>query len=169
MTRSMTSDFSRAAAAAYRMREEFPTPYLSFDVFLPISVLPGLYVCEYTTFCNLNHMTMERFLALAPSEDGFSFRRRDEYLIVYNSSPDIPITRQRFTIAHELGHYVLQHRSQTDMEEREADCFARNLLAPRRLALKYSIDFRDYPKVFGVSAAAARMCERFRTYDEQYI
>jgi hypothetical protein len=165
----MTSDFARAAAAAYRMREEFSTPFLAFDVFLPISVLPGLAACEYTTFCNLNGITMDKFLELAPSEDGFSFRRRDEYLIIYNSSPDIPKTRQRFTIAHELGHYVLKHHAQTDTEEREADCFARNLLAPRRLALKYGVSFRDYPDAFHISAAAARMCERFREYDEQYI
>ena len=50
----------------------------------------------------------------------------------------------------------------------EADCFARNLLAPRRVALEQGLDFADYPKVFGISAAAARMCERWQEMDEEY-
>lgn len=40
-------------------------------------------------------------------------------------------TRQRFTIAHELGHLVLHADGTDDNSEREADQFASGLLIPR--------------------------------------
>ncbi len=82
---------------------------------------------------------------------GFLFRRGVETIIGVNTSH--PSTRQRFTIAHELGH-VLLHESRpdelhvdrrfevkfrdsrsslgTDIEEREANLFAAELLMPQR-------------------------------------
>ena len=39
--------------------------------------------------------------------------------------------RLRFTLAHELGHVALRHGGEGEHEEREADCFASHLLAPR--------------------------------------
>lgn len=165
-------NYRRAIAAAYKSREKFDPGwrYAVFDPFLLTSVHPRMRVCKYTTFAKLHGLEITEMLRNAPSYDGFTLRRRNNFIIVYNDAPSIPETRKRFTVAHELGHVVLQHKMEgDDIEEREADCFARNLLAPRRLALKYGVDFRDYPKVFGISAAAARMCERFRTYDEQYI
>ena len=168
MMRSRSSNFARAVAAAYAMRKQFDTGTLRFDVFVPISVLPNLSVCQYTTFCNLHGLTLDEFLSIVPSQDGFSLRRGREHLIVYNNDPDIPETRRRFTIAHELGHYVLNHHLQTETEEREADCFARNLLAPRLVAIKNGINYEDYPRVFGISSTAARMCEVREVTDRQY-
>lgn len=69
---------------------------------------------------------------------------------LYVNSAD-PLTRQTFTIAHELGHWILhrtyflehpdrypvlprfQRPSERDPMEQEANCFAANLLVPRRL------------------------------------
>lgn len=58
-----------------------------------------------------------------------------EWMIAYNDSH--PASRQRFTIAHELGHIVLDHDASmaTDDEaaaqmERDADAFASALLMP---------------------------------------
>jgi hypothetical protein len=42
-----------------------------------------------------------------------------------------PPTRQRFTVAHELGHAVLRHRVPADRLEVEANAFAAELLLPR--------------------------------------
>jgi len=42
-------------------------------------------------------------------------------------------TRQRFTIAHELGHLVLHAEGTDDHSEREADQFASALLIPRQM------------------------------------
>jgi Zn-dependent peptidase ImmA (M78 family) len=42
-------------------------------------------------------------------------------------------TRQRFTIAHELGHLVLYAEGTDEDSEREADQFAGALLIPRAM------------------------------------
>lgn len=80
--------------------------------------------------------------------------------------------RQTFTVAHELGHYLLQHtpeqygvlmrwplpnQEKTNIEK-EADVFAANLLVPRGLLLKtmkqYGLNEEHadiLAKIFGVS------------------
>lgn len=161
-----------AVATAYMFREKYDPGwrYALFDPFLPISTNPSLLCAKFSTLAARNGQDIQTFLQTAPSSDGFTLRRGTKYIIVYNDSVFLPESRVRFTLAHELGHVVLQHKMEGDeVEEQEANTFARNLLAPRRLALKYGISFGDYPKVFGVSAAAARMCERFREIDERYI
>ena len=82
--------------------------------------------------------------------------------------------RQNFTIAHELGHFLLGHLNSNEYNvlyrnnefsdsplEREANCFAANLLVPEKL-LKKAI--KDYPfitdyqlgNLFGVSEAVIK-------------
>lgn len=170
MMRSMKSEpnFRRAVQAAYRMRDKYSTERAMFDPFLPISVEKNLAVCKYSTFCELHGLDVLDFLRYV-STDGFTLRRNGRYIIVYNDSPRIGAARRRFTLAHELGHYALRHSEEgNEVEEKEADCFARNLLAPRLVALAHGWAFTDYPRAFGVSAAAARMCERYRELDEKY-
>lgn len=109
-----------------------------------------------------------------------------EWGVFYN--PTSRPERQRFTIAHELGHFVLHRATQSafncDKEsiyagtdglkqiEREADDFASNLLMPGNLLRERiegkHIDFRlmgSLAKEFGVSLES--MCIRFVKYTEQ--
>jgi Zn-dependent peptidase ImmA (M78 family) len=149
------------------MRSRYGQSALRFDPFLPLSVEKELRVCRYTTFCELNDLDVCRFLPTV-SPDGFTLREGRRYIILYNDAPHIPDARKRFTLAHELGHYILRHRTDGEKQEREANCFARNLLAPYWIADQNGIRFKDYPQVFGISATAARMCERMRTIDILY-
>ena len=79
--------------------------------------------------------------ALQRKESGAAFYRNQTWIIVYNDAH--PLTRCRFTIAHELGHLLLGHLADvnpTDFSfftkgfkasvEREANGFAARLLAP---------------------------------------
>ena len=109
-----------------------------------------------------------------------------EWGIFYNpkSSPE----RQRFTIAHELGHFILHREQQASFRcskesvyagvddlqsiEREADDFAGNLLMPGDAMLaaiaRRSIDLyllSELAKRFQVSFEA--LCIRFIKYTEQ--
>lgn len=96
----------------------------------------------------------------------------DEKSIYYNRA-DIA-QRQRFTIAHEIGHIVLHHmrdeskpfdmvdyrgRNKTfDSKEWEANLFAANILMPREKTEKVwekLNDVDDFAKAFNVSRAAA--------------
>jgi len=123
-------------------------------------------VCKYMTFCERHGLDASEFLSKV-SPDGFTLREGRHYIILYNDAPHIPPGRKRFTLAHELGHYTLRHRRDGEKEEQEANCFARNLLAPRLFAITRGISFADYPRVFGISAAAARMCELKQDLDMQ--
>lgn len=61
---------------------------------------------------------------------GFTLYFANRYMIFYNDN--IKIGAQRFTIAHEIGHIVLEHfiNSDAEIREIEANCFAANILMP---------------------------------------
>ena len=69
--------------------------------------------------------------------------RHGDRAIMRVSDSIVQIGRRHFTIAHELGHYVLGHRipsglepvsaDRTSYQEREADVFAAELLMPEEL------------------------------------
>lgn len=81
----------------------------------------------------------------------------------------LPAFRQLFTVAHELGHYFLGHKpneygvyrrqpvldNQKPTIEREADCFAANLLMPNSMI---KAEFARYPflRTIGPSIMAAK-------------
>ncbi len=92
----------------------------------------------------------------------------DEPRIYINS--DIPTTRKMFTIAHELGHWVLHKDDHEDYQplqmrsnkyedkpviEKEADAFAANLLVPTNLLKRYidKAPIEQIANVFLVSRA----------------
>lgn len=123
------------------------------------------------------------------SVEGMLVRNPDdpaEWGIFYNG--DARLERRRFTIAHELGHFILHRDAQNafscDKEnihsgidtlkqiEREADDFASNLLMPgdvlRDLLARQHIDLHvlsDLAKRFKVSFEA--LCIRFIKYTDQ--
>lgn len=84
------------------------------------------------------------------SNDAFRFRMS----IYYNSTNTDG--RIRFSLMHELGHYILGHTEESSDNEEEADCFASNFLAPRPITfhqgLKTAEQIRDY---YGISISAA--------------
>lgn len=81
-------------------------------------------------------------------------------------NPKEPVYRQRFTLAHELGHHVL-HGDQrfrdplhqvpgTDLKEMEANAFAANLLMPESLVRHHFERGDDVVAMFGVSPSAMK-------------
>lgn len=94
----------------------------------------------------------------------------EEKSIVVNKSQQP--NRQTFTVAHELGHYILEHKpsdysvllrmpvakDKKTPQEKEADVFAANLLVPREMLLvtmqRYSLNKGNVDllaRIFGVS------------------
>jgi Zn-dependent peptidase ImmA (M78 family) len=90
--------------------------------------------------------------------------------IIYVNADDAP-NRQTFTVAHELGHYILDHKAneyevllrlpsvKTTPVEKEANCFAAAILVPREMlksAMKeYSLSNKEIDllaTMFGVSS-----------------
>ncbi len=80
----------------------------------------------------------------------------------------IPKVRQRFSIAHELGHILLGHppsllyeRNKNDLEEREANIFASELLMPKpliyRLGHKFFFNAKLLSLIFRVSEESMKI------------
>jgi hypothetical protein len=68
----------------------------------------------------------------------------------------IPVAR-RFSIAHEIGHFVLRHEGERAKVEPEANAFASELLIPRtelNAAIARTPSMRSLRAEFGVSGQA---------------
>lgn len=77
---------------------------------------------------------------------------KEEGLQVIGVNENHPLVRRRFTIAHELGHYIMGHDVTSVLDhafdgatdkEREANQFASELLMPKNF-LKKDLDQKQY-------------------------
>ncbi len=87
----------------------------------------------------------------------------EEKLIVYSDSD--PTVRKRFGVAHEIGHYILNHNTpnhslnlaSTDPKETEANIFASELLMPYdwlKKDMSWNTKIPDLAKKYWVSQEA---------------
>jgi Predicted Zn peptidase len=88
-------------------------------------------------FCKRSRITRAALAKEPDLADGCTIilensRQGTQYLVLYNG---LLQNRRRcaFTLAHEIGHILLEHRKDGPDEEKEADAFAAELLAPRIL------------------------------------
>ncbi len=111
-----------------------------------INQFENLKIKTYSWFANLHNISLEKTIQYLNSNSGccYFLSEKNQYLILYNnlieSSGHI-----RWTLAHELGHYLLKHNEicnqailgkntihteEYKIYEQEANAFARELLAP---------------------------------------
>lgn len=89
------------------------------------------------------------------SKDAITFSYAGYVYILYNNN--LPTSRIRFSLAHEIGHVILQHQARKiDNYEMEANMFAARLLMPMVLIKELSLVTPEaISKVCGVSLQAA--------------
>lgn len=139
-------DYDKAERKAYYLLQlagvkKFPIKFNKL-----IKQFSNLKLRKYTWFAKKWSMSVEEVCDLTKSNEGCCWYIKDieQYMILYNDTVDNP-GRIRWTIAHELGHFMLKHNEITNRSifarnslteeeyevfEKEANCFARNLLAP---------------------------------------
>lgn len=161
----MKPDYDRAARMAYKA-------LLSLNVAeLPIDPLKILKHCKNTCIHTYDEVMplydiTDRFLfRLEYMEDHDAFTVRKQFgngIIRYELFYDSHVypLRLRFTLAHELAHIILGHNREDSIEEREADYFASQLLAPHPLLVPMTINgYNMTPDgisdVFRISKSAA--------------
>lgn len=160
-------DYKTATNAAYKLIAERDLFSIQTNVLTIAEQLDNCRVFSYglTNFCFDTPLEV----LLANSEYGFSIKKKDKRIIYYNEN--MPLACIRFTLAHEIGHAVLGHQDEDDpAAEKEANCFARNLLCPIPVAHTLEISTaEDYVSAFNVSGQMAGIAAQWRSSDEYYI
>ena len=167
--------YSYARQRAYKLLCELGIDRLPIDPWAIANVLPNVHVLKWTELRDNCHQADP----LSIDEEGADaktqhIRGSDDYLVVYDDRVLSP-GRIRWTVAHEIGHIVLGHLvsfdatalcrgSLTEAEyyvlEREADCFAVNLLAPMTILNRIpSVKTAyDYMEMCELSEEASKNC-----------
>lgn len=117
---------------------------------LPVDPLAMLRHCRDTVV--MTYAEAAETLGIPPADferqfgdmDAFTLRRDTpagrQYMVMYRA--DGNPARLRFTLAHELGHRLLNHEGADPQEERAADCFASHLLCPRPVIARLAARFQ---------------------------
>lgn len=167
-------DWDLAQNTAYQIANEFAKSGDDHAVRLPIDPveiidsIDNISLQTYTQAAKIHEMSIPEFSRYVGSDDGVSFekyyRGKSRYVIMYNDTV-YSYKRTRFTIAHELGHCLLGHNLNRsyDVQEKEANYFAKRLLVPLPLVNKIlgfpivTVDERveDISSVFEVSQDVA--------------
>lgn len=95
-------------------------PLCSFEVAIKI----GLTVIPYSALDSAKWIE-----AIEYSEDGYSLETNEGEWIIYYNDEDKDYSRINQTIMHEIGHYILGHIEEGEIEEAEAKFFAKYALA----------------------------------------
>ena len=108
------------------------------------------------------------------STDGFVVQNNNKYIIFLNK--DMLLSRQRFTIAHEIGHIILGHHNldgynliansglDTDVEQ-EANMFARLILCPPQITRYLPKNANCISNLFKVSKQMAELTLQYSYCD----
>lgn len=150
-------DFNKAQERAYETIINAKITTLPINLKQIIRQFDNLHLMKYSTFAWQHGMTIQEVCELLNSEDGCLWRREDDqYIILYNDTVESK-ERIRFTIAHEIGHFVLGHLNfsgktkisrytlndiENDAFEKEANYFAKRLLAPLPLVYDFAYLWR---------------------------
>ncbi len=139
-----------------KLIEKFNVKRIPVDVFVLAKQL-GITLIKYSQLTEIEKAKLEK-LGIPRDSDGFYALARKENKIIpyiyYNDSKNTG--RIRFTILHEIGHYVLVHKQQSDLAEAEANFFAKYLIAPPVLVDKIKpSDYMDIAYVFKITKECA--------------
>ena len=164
----MIPDYNRAARLAYKTILSLHIESLPVDPLMIFAYCKNTVVRTYEEAAPYFGMSDADHFKwyVADNKDALTVRREYtdgaiRYEMIYDRRGNP--CRRRFTIAHELGHIVLKHSQEQWWEEREADYYAAQLLAPHpviELFTSYALNPSDpelLARTFGLSKAASEM------------
>lgn len=164
-------DYQKATNAAYEELQEYEGSYPQIDIFRLLRNHPKIKLHTFSEVASRLGISVEEFTAeLSESDMGYTVYDRTKgcWLIYYNDTKcDTTI---RFTIAHELGHIILKHTEDNSSTDKEANCFARNLLCPVPLRDELGLKtVGDYCSAFDISDVMAKVVIDKNPNDSYYI
>ena len=181
------SDYARAFRKSIDILKAFGLCRLPVDIFKIIDRFPRLKLETYTNLAAKNNCELSEIISMFESDLGVCVY--DEVFgnaIIYYNDTLNNYGLIRFTVTHEFGHYVLGHFDYIDEKiikihggndnlykifEREANCFARNLLCPSALVELFGIaDSHHIASIFKISNKAAKVrLDMHKKYDRTYL
>lgn len=173
-------NYHQAESAAQNILRKLNIGALPIRLIDIVSTYANLRIISYTDFADRHGLDFLEVVEFADSDSGCCFYEasRNRYIILYNDLIDNR-GHIRWTIAHELGHYVLKHNEKSkqavvarnsltsdeyDAYEKEANCFARNILAPPSILVYTScLDANSITGLCDISFTAASNVASFIT------
>lgn len=164
-------DYNKATNAAYEELQNYDGRYPQIDIFHIIQNHPEIKMHTFTEVALRLGITVGEFVTeFSESDMGYTVydKANGRWLLFYNDTKcDTTI---RFTIAHELGHIVMKHIEDNSITDREANCFARNLLCPVPLREELGLKTPDdYCSAFDISDVMAKVVIDMNQSDAYYI
>lgn len=161
-------NYYKATNAAYEVLSDFGDVCLPIDIFHIVHTFPNICLIKYSDNAKQYNVSFNNYLKAASSDFGFIMKLGKINCILYNDNKNYESCR--FTIAHELGHILLNHKEDNDITRKEASCFARNLLCPIPVIDELNIDdYKNYIDTFGISEIMANISYVYKSSDKYYI
>lgn len=152
---SASADYDGAAKLAYNTLLKYSNGMLPVNVKQIVKSFKNIKLISFKKYMRAMGYSYEELIDKFGSERGFTIfdSKEDKYLIVYNKEDDE--CTQRWTIAHELGHILMGHLKREDYNlihynngehpmEKEANTFAKHLLAPFPLISRIKVENKNY-------------------------
>ncbi len=147
-------DYRRIEELAVSLYQELNIKDAAFDVF-EIAHKKGYQLKPYS---KLRKKACEWLRAEECDAINYYDERTSSYVIIYDDMT--PLTRQRFSIMHEIGHILLGHKQESDLARIQANYFAAYALAPSPLIFYFEIeDYIELAEKFNISKECAMFCE----------
>ena len=158
MTINDCPDYYRATNMAYYVLKRFSIDSLPVDLNKITCKIKNLKIKTYSWYANLTNLTIDDIIQDFDEMGCINYYHGTNlYLILYNENKSTETIR--FTIAHELGHYFLKHYVHNKKNDKEANCFARNLLSPVPALdlICEETKYLDLENIFSISSSAAKV------------
>jgi len=143
----MKPNYDLAVSESIRTLQDFGYNEVPIKVGIVLRALRRtIKVQSYSSFSQKHGISIDEIVEYFESDLGACAynHKREQYIVYYNDTKQ-KVGLARFTIAHELGHIFLEHHNKANTNvllrkgisqslysvfEKEANCFARNFLAP---------------------------------------
>ena len=147
-------NYKKATNAAYKVLQNYEGPYPKIDIFKIFSKFDKIKLFTYSELAKIYNVSVLQLInEYVPSDHGFTIplhNTSEKCWVVYYNEKKI-MESIRFTLAHELGHIILEHDIDNAINRKEADCFARNLLCPVPLRDELNLTaISDYSQCFNI-------------------
>lgn len=148
-------DYEKAQNIAYEILKINKAKIFPIEPLNIINSLNNCYAMTYKDFALINDVQLNEVSTLLNSDDAATWENENNQKIIFYNQDVNSKYRIRFTLAHELGHIVLGHITENkvgitvsddkyDAYEKEANYFAKRLLAPLPIIYRLVSELNDH-------------------------